>query len=129
MALLNLLERSFPREIVGRKAPVRYVLKNPELADQALTLSQAIEARLPARIRRSWRWRLIALRCIIDMELVRTGGLVNETCEDALNELTELYHYGPESNYLIHPQRIVRHGNPRRNQTSPVPAPMPASQT
>ena len=130
VALLNLLENSFPREIVGKKTPLRFVLKNPELAEHAFSLSQALEARMPARIRRSWRWRVIALRCIIDVELVRAGGLVNETCEDALNELTEIYHYGPESNYLIHPQRILRHGNARRSQaaaaaTLPKPAPQP----
>ena len=40
---------------------------------------------------------------------------VSARCQDALDELTERYHFTPDSNYCMDPQRIVRHGRGELN--------------
>lgn len=110
--LVHLLERSFPRQIIGKQLPLRYRLDHPDRAVEAWRLAVDLAARLTAPIRRTWRWRMIFLRCLVDAELAEHDGHVSETCENALNELTELYCYGAGSNYCMDPQRIVRHGKP-----------------
>ncbi|MEI7639559.1 MAG: hypothetical protein WCJ37_19745, partial [Syntrophus sp. (in: bacteria)] len=43
-----------------------------ESAEEAFSLIQKTEAKLTIQARRAWRWRLLALRALIDRELFRT---------------------------------------------------------
>lgn len=111
-AALELLEKSLPRDFPSKTLPVKYEIRDTASAEAAWEAISGLDNRLRPAVRRSWRWRLIFLRALIDHELVRHGGLVSPECEDALNELTEIYRYKSEANYLMHPQRVVRHGKP-----------------
>ncbi len=54
---------------------------------------QAAEKRLSPKTRRSWRWRILALRALIDHELLKhQGRLEGETLKAAFDELTAIYH-------------------------------------
>jgi hypothetical protein len=88
-AAVALLERTLPRR---RDAEGRWHLAHPEGAAEAQALLQAAEPKLDARARDSWRWRILALRGLVDAELVRTGGVISEAAEAALQELTAIYH-------------------------------------
>lgn len=117
--LLQLLEQSLPRDLVGKELPIHYQIKKPEAAAEAWRLAQKIQEQLPRATRRSWRWRLIYLRALVDHELVTHDGLVSERCEDVLNELTDLYWFDWRSNYAMNPQRIIRHGKPMERRLNP----------
>lgn len=63
----------------------------------AVTACQLIEradARLAPQVRRSWRWRILYLRALIDREMHRNGQgeAKAEVFQRACNELIELYH-------------------------------------
>jgi len=66
------------REFAHRRAKDRQSLplyRLPELAAPvayAATLRQ-IDAALPAKVRRGWRWRILFLRASLDEELQRSG--------------------------------------------------------
>ncbi len=64
-------------------------------AEEAAALMEAADARLPAGVRASWRWRLLLLRALIDRELKRTRGRRSAALEDWFRELTAIYHVTP----------------------------------
>lgn len=77
---IRLLEDNYPKEALdaGR-------------AERALALLQAAESRLDDQTRTGWRWRLLMLRAIIDVELVKSPDIVTAACNAAYEELIELY--------------------------------------
>jgi len=60
-------------------------------AADALALCRQIDLALPGWARAGWRWRLIYLRALIDAELL-THGDATPACEEALQEITRIYH-------------------------------------
>lgn len=100
-----ILERTLPREQRTQDGVVRWVLRDPEGAEEAEALLQAAEAKLDARTRQSWRWRILALRGRLDAELVRNEGQVSEAAEAALEELTAIYHAGEACAWVAPPTR------------------------
>ena len=58
----------------------------------AYGLAKAIDAQLPDDVRASWRWRIILLRTVIDMEFAEHGGLPTAACDKAFAELIQIYH-------------------------------------
>jgi hypothetical protein len=60
-------------------------------ARRALTLMQGAEARMKERARFSWRWRLLMLRAIIDVETARQPESVSAKRNAAYEELIDLY--------------------------------------
>lgn len=106
---INLLEKSFPRALTGKKLPLSITINDPQSAERAWTIISKIDNSLSPRVRRSWRWRLIFLRSLIDHEIVTNGPQISLSAEEALNELTELYCFKPYSHYCLDPQRLVRH--------------------
>lgn len=63
-------------------------------AEEAYELAKHIDSRLSVSARRSWRWRIVYLRALLDAELKMNGGEPNAACQDAFQELTRLYHAG-----------------------------------
>lgn len=96
---LRILERTLPRkgnDEPSRKrdlnVPVRFVFQNRSQVERAWELIQQVDAGLSAVVRRSWRWRLLYLRGLIDNELVRNDFIATDRCEQAYRELTTMYH-------------------------------------
>jgi hypothetical protein len=78
-----------------------------ENAARALALVQRAEARLPKQARRSWRWRIFALRALIDKEMFdHKGKLEGATLKAAFEELTRIYHAGNAHSMPIKPPEI-----------------------
>jgi len=64
-----------------------------ESADGAFALIEKAGRRLPPRIRQGWRWRILALRALIDREIYRNGGRIQGSeLARAFDELTRIYH-------------------------------------
>ena len=62
-------------------------------AVEAFNLLQQAERKLTAQTLKSWRWRILYLRALIDREMYDRGGkLEGEVLKAAFNELTEIYH-------------------------------------
>ena len=79
---------------------------NPS-ADKAYELIQAAEKRLSPTARRSWRWRILAVRALIDNELFKHyGRLEGETLKKAFDELTAIYHAENAHSMPIRPPQI-----------------------
>jgi hypothetical protein len=85
---------------------------NPS-AGKAYELIQAAEKRLSPKACRSWRWRILALRALIDHELLKhQGRLEGETLKAAFDELTAIYHAENAHSMPIRPPQI-RIPNPK----------------
>ena len=62
-------------------------------AIEAFNFVQQAERKLSIQTLRSWRWRILYLRALIDQEMYKRGGkLEGEVLKAAFNELTEIYH-------------------------------------
>jgi hypothetical protein len=59
---------------------------------EALSLMTQADKQLPPPVRASWRWRILYLRALVDDELVKNDFRVSPRCEQALQELTKIYH-------------------------------------
>lgn len=60
---------------------------------EAFKLIEKVNASLPEKARKSWRWRILYLRGVIDNQLVANGNkMEGQVLKDAFNELTTLYH-------------------------------------
>ena len=78
-------------------------------AQQALDLARQVDARLPARAQNAWRWRILYLQALLDVERYRAahtaglplhpgadwGGLLHNSpaAQAALLELIQIYHF------------------------------------
>jgi hypothetical protein len=60
-------------------------------AIEAVALCRRVELSLPEWGRKSWRWRIIALRALLDLELLTHGDNPNEACQKAFLELQDIY--------------------------------------
>lgn len=104
-AAVEILERTLPRRRETQDGVTRWVLAQPEGAEDAEALLQAAEGRLDTRARQSWRWRILALRGLLDAELVRNQGQVSEVAQAGLEELTRLYHAQEACVWVAPPMR------------------------
>ena len=89
---IAILERNLPRSRQDDALGARFVLDRDEGAEEAWSLLEQADARLSAAARRSWRWRVLYLRALVDWELARNHYRVSERCEQAFRELTAIYH-------------------------------------
>jgi hypothetical protein len=78
---IALLEANYPR--------TEWTL---ERAERAWALLQDADARLPERARTRWRWRILYLRALIDVELITHNNVVSDRCDAAYEELLDLLH-------------------------------------
>ncbi len=89
--------RWWPGELEGVKMdldwfPSKGVLPQPDPgAEEAYETVKRIDAQLRPQTRRSWRWRLLFLRTLLDAELKAGGGAPNDRCREAFAELIEIY--------------------------------------
>ncbi len=76
-------------------------------AIEAFRLIEQAQQKLTPQVRKSWRWRILFLRTLIDRELLVTNGkLEGETLKQAFNELTTIYHAEHSHSMPIHPPVI-----------------------
>ena len=72
-------------------------------AEEAYATVQKVDAGLPDSVRKSWRWRIVYLRALLDAELKANGGTPNQRCNDAFAELMEIYHTDKNSDPVVRP--------------------------
>lgn len=65
------------------------------MAEAAEALMTAVDERLSADVRASWRWRLLYLRALVNRELKRTGGRYSAALDGWFHELAGIYHATP----------------------------------
>lgn len=70
----------------------RCVIENPKKVSAIAALIREIDAKLPAEVRISKRWRQIFLRAVIDEELLKNDFYRNDVVMGYFNELIALYH-------------------------------------
>jgi len=104
---MNIMERSLARSWEGADGITRFRLTNPEGAEEAYRLIAQADSQLPARVRSSWRWRIVYLRALIDSELVRHQSRVSQKCVAAFQELIVIYHVGDSTHPFVSPPRDV----------------------
>ena len=76
-------------------------------AQDAFRLLEDSEQKMTPQARKSWRWRILYLRALIDRELLETKGkLQGETLKRAFQELTTIYHAEQAHSMPIHPPVI-----------------------
>ncbi|MHB1463069.1 MAG: hypothetical protein ACYC1M_17395 [Armatimonadota bacterium] len=61
-------------------------------AEAAYEAVKQADTQLTPYARKSWRWRVVYLRALLDAELKMNGGKPNLACERAFRELTRIYH-------------------------------------
>ncbi|MHB1357773.1 MAG: hypothetical protein ACYCZF_17530, partial [Anaerolineae bacterium] len=104
---IAILERNLPRQITKDAGGFRILLEHTEGTAEALQLVQQAEALLSPERRCCWRWRQIALRALIDAELVALDGTGTRASEAAFEELTALYHEEAGDHYVAPPTKHV----------------------
>lgn len=72
-------------------------------AEEAYATVKKVDAGLPDWARKSWRWRIVYLRALLDAELKANGGAPNQRCNDAFAELMEIYHTDKNSDPVVRP--------------------------
>ncbi len=122
MELLNILEETLPRHqrnlVVGDEIQVFFEVANPQRIEEAAQKARELDAKLPGRIRKSWRWRIIYLRAMADLELMKAGFFIREECEKYLEELNQLYCTSEDTYLCVSPptrEAIRRHPQRREN--------------
>ena len=105
----KLREEGF-REAENDENAVIYELEHPERIEEAAQKAQSLDARLPERIRNGWRWRVIWLRAMADLELKKADYYIREGCEQYLEELDRLYYTGADTYLCVSPitRRAIR---------------------
>ena len=90
---IEILERNYPRRTENLEKPDRrFVLEHSSGAEEALKLIRQADKQLSPRARASWRWRILYLRALIDVELAKNDYRVSPRCEQAMQELTKIYY-------------------------------------
>ncbi len=89
---MTVMEKNLKREREDKDGVTRFKISDPKGAKDAAWLIFDADKKLPERVRKSWRWRIVYLRAVIDNELVRNDFRVTQKCADAFKELTTIYH-------------------------------------
>ena len=102
---VRLMEQSLGRFHEGKGAEVRFVIRDPSAAKEAWQLVEQADAKLSTYVRLSWRWRIFYLRAMIDFELVKNDFRISDRGNEALGELTSIYHADQAIRVLSPPTR------------------------
>jgi len=92
---IEILEKNYPRRMENLEegtGPLRFVLEQSDGAEEAFNLVRQANMQLSPQARGSWRWRILDLRALIDGELVKNDYRVTARCEEAFQELTDIYY-------------------------------------
>lgn len=102
---IEILEKNYPRRaenLEHKTGPVRFVMEHSSGTGEAFKLMQQADRSLSPAARSSWRWRILYLRALIDNELANNDFRVSTRCEEALQELTNIY-YAHKAVYAVSP--------------------------
>ena len=72
-------------------------------AEEAYAAVKQVDAKLPEWARKSWRWRIVYIRAMLDAELKANGGSPNEACMKGFRELMRIYHTTGKSDPAVRP--------------------------
>lgn len=72
-------------------------------AEEAYAIVKKIDERMPEWARKSWRWRILFIRAMLDAELKANGGSPNEACIQGFTELMKIYHVTKETDPALKP--------------------------
>ena len=72
-------------------------------AEEAYAIVSQVDTKLPEWARRSWRWRILFIRAMLDAELKANGGSPNQACIDGFKELMKIYHTTENSDPVVKP--------------------------
>lgn len=72
-------------------------------AEEAYALVKQVDSKLPEWAQKSWRWRLVFIRAMLDAELKANGGSPNETCIEGFKELLKIYHTSVKTDPAVKP--------------------------
>jgi hypothetical protein len=89
---MDTLERNLARSRQDANGATKFSMLKTDGAEEAYHLLTEADAKLPARVRSSWRWRVVYLRALIDSELVKHQFRVSRKCVTAFQELIDIYH-------------------------------------
>ncbi len=100
---VGILERNLPRRRQdGSNDEARFALSGSVGADEAWSLVQEADHRMTPQAAVAWRWRVLYLRALIDYELVHHDGAISGRCEEAMYELTAIFH-AQQAAYTVAP--------------------------
>ena len=91
LGAIDLLDRNHWWSFDRQTGSIRGTPKVRAETQEALSLLEEADRRLPSRIRSNWRWRILYLRALLDDELTANNNQPNARCEEAFNELTRIY--------------------------------------
>jgi hypothetical protein len=96
LTIIKILESNFQRDAITASAIDAY------------ELAQKVDAQLSPEIQKSWRWRILFLRTLIDKEMYLTkGALKGEVLKDAFAELTRIYHADNALDGWLRPPKVT----------------------
>ncbi|MCC6144688.1 MAG: hypothetical protein IT368_12850 [Candidatus Hydrogenedentes bacterium] len=95
LALVELLETAASRNY--QKQPV-----DADGVRRAFQLAESVQARLPGWAHSNWRWEILYLRALLDMERFAGGALDAPAAEAAMLRLIEIYHCQLETDDPYH---------------------------
>src|SRR5665647_804201 len=72
-------------------------------AEEAYAIVKQVDPTLPEWARKSWRWRILYIRTMLDAELKANGGAPNETCIKGFKELMKIYHTTEKTDPVVKP--------------------------
>ncbi len=101
--------RWWPGKLDGAKImmdwlPSRGAAPQPDPgAEEAFAALRDANDGMPEWARRSWRWRIVYLRALLDAELKANGGSPTPACSEAFQELNRLYAVGERTDTVVRP--------------------------
>ncbi len=72
-------------------------------AEEAYAAVKQVDAKLPEWARKSWRWRILYIRTMLDAELKANGGSPNQACMEGFRELMKIYHVTEKTDPVVKP--------------------------
>lgn len=95
-----------------RLCPVRFPLHFPQMINPTGSLAERLNGLLDKTTQKSWKWRILYLRALIDRDMYHNNWYISEQCVEYMNQLVEIYH-GENANYWVSPptpEALVRNG-------------------
>lgn len=72
-------------------------------AEEAYAIVKQVDTKMPEWARKSWRWRIVYIRTMLDAELKANGGTPNEACIRGFKELMNIYHTTEKTDPVVKP--------------------------
>ena len=72
-------------------------------AEEAYAIVRQVDITLPEWARKSWRWRILYIRTMLDAELKANGGSPNDACINGFKELMNIYHTTEKTDPVVRP--------------------------